>query len=236
MIFGVALLVAGFFAWLGSRLGFYGSWILLWNLVLSAYMGVFLTPMLVALIPQAAAAQNGYALTAIGVFAATLLLAYGISIAVLRGRLIAEFDWAWDTFGGGLLGFLAGFLACGFWAFSLCLTPYAQTDSCKRLGLDVESQRATLSYVTGWCGMLHFVVSSTDAPLTARQAVTALLDEGSAPVVGAYMRTGSGEADPATPGTPADEAPAVDPPQPAMGVPRDGGSDPPPEAIQPGGR
>ena len=37
MIFGVALLVAGFFAWLGSRLGFYGSWILLWNLVLSAW-------------------------------------------------------------------------------------------------------------------------------------------------------------------------------------------------------
>ncbi len=212
MVFCLALLVAGLFAWIGSRLGFYGTWILLCNLVLAAYMGVFLTPMVVAMIPQAASASDGYGLTLTAVFATTLLLAYGIAFGVLRGRLVARFSWAWDTFGGGLIGFLAGFLVWGFWSFSLCLTPYAQTDSCKRLGLDVESQRATISYVCGWCGLLHFFVSSSDGPLSAREAMTALLDEGGAPVVGAYKAT------PAAKVGEEDEAAAAEPDGDAAGV------------------
>ncbi len=47
MIFWLAVLVGGLFAWIAVQIGFYAAWIMFFNLLLSAYVAIFLTPVLV---------------------------------------------------------------------------------------------------------------------------------------------------------------------------------------------
>lgn len=42
MVFWIAILVGGAFVWLGVRMGFYQSWCLLFNIVVSIYLAIFL--------------------------------------------------------------------------------------------------------------------------------------------------------------------------------------------------
>ncbi|NUQ61440.1 MAG: hypothetical protein HUU20_03060 [Pirellulales bacterium] len=177
------------------------------NLILSAYMGIFLTPVAIAALPGGASTPYDHVLTLVSISAATLLIGLGICSAVLRGRLRSEFSPTWDLFGGGLLGFLAGFLTGSFLAFLLCLTPYAQTESGRRLGLDAASQQATIGYLSGWCGLLNSIVSSSDAPST-RDVVRALVERATAPPEAAP--TGETGVETGMEAVPADTAPAPD--------------------------
>ncbi len=180
MVFWIAVLVGGLFAWGAVQVGFYASCIMLFNLVLSAYLAIFLGPMILDGIPATTDTPYGYALVLLTVAIATLVTAYGICYACLSGRLRIEFPKVFDNLAAGLLGFLGGFLVSSFVTFALSLTPLREMDALKPLGLDAVSQRgsrsAIRSYLCGWCDVLHAFVSSSDAGVTSEDAVGSLLD------------------------------------------------------------
>jgi hypothetical protein len=175
MVFWLAILVGGLFAWIAVQIGFYGAWILFFNLLLSAYMAVFIAPVVVANIPAATAIPGyGYALTLMSIAIATLFIAYGISYACLSGQLRVGFPKVCDNVGAGVLGFLSGFLVCSFLGFAFSLTPLAQLDLCKTLQLDAPSQTANTDYVCFWCNRLHSFVAASRSNVTAQRAVEQL--------------------------------------------------------------
>lgn len=176
MVFWGAVLIGGLFAWAAAQVGFFASWIMLFNLVLSAYLAIFVGPLILDSIPATTDTPYGYALVLLTVGIATLVTSYAICYTCLSGRLRVEFPHLMDKIGAGVLGFLGGFLVTSFLGFAVSLTPLPEMDSLKPLGLDAASQRATRSYICWWCDVLHGFVGSSDAGVTSADAVASLLE------------------------------------------------------------
>ena len=140
MIFWLAVATGGLFAWIAVQIGFYATWILFFHLLLAAYAAIFLTPVIIANVPDATTTDYGYALIFVGVAVATLCIGYGICFACLMGQLRVEFPKIFDGIGAGLLGFQVGFLLLSFLSFTLCLTPLAKSDLFKTVGLDARAK------------------------------------------------------------------------------------------------
>jgi hypothetical protein len=181
MIFWLAVLVGGLFAWIAVRIGFSATWIMFFNLLVAVYVAIFLAPVVIVDIPAATAIPGyGYALTLMSIAVATLFITYGTCYACLSGQLHVEFPRFLDTIVAGLLGFLAGFLIWSFLTFAFCLTPLSQIEFCKRLGLDAQSQAAHTSYVCWWCNRVHSFVSYLGDESTSQQAVAVLIEKATA--------------------------------------------------------
>ena len=58
MVFWIAILSGVLFAWLAVRLGFYATWILLFNVLLSIYVAIFLAPLVVDFAPSSGRAAS----------------------------------------------------------------------------------------------------------------------------------------------------------------------------------
>lgn len=187
MVFWVAVLIGGLFAWAAAQVGFFASWIMLFNLVLSAYLAIFVGPLIVDSIPATTDTAYGYALVLLTVGIATLVTSYAICYACLSGRLRVEFPHLMDKIGAGILGFLGGFLVSSFLGFAVSLTPLPEMDSLKSLGLDAGSQRATRSYICWWCDVLHGFVGSSDSGVTSEEVVASLLERVAPPPEQVYQ-------------------------------------------------
>src|SRR5512138_186406 len=122
MVFWAAVAIGGMFAWAAVQVGFYASWIMLFNLVLSAYLAIFLGPLIFDSVPATTDTPYGYALVLLTVGIATLVTAYAICYTCLSGRLRVEFPGLFDSIAAGFLGFLAGFLVSSFVGFAVSLT------------------------------------------------------------------------------------------------------------------
>jgi hypothetical protein len=181
MVFWIAVVIGGIFAWAAVQVGFFASWIMLFNMVLSAYLAIFLGPLILDSVPATTDTPYGYALVLLTVGIATLVTAYAICYTCLSGRLRVEFPGMFDSIAAGFLGFLAGFLVSSFVGFAVSLTPLPEMDSLKPLGLDASSQRATRSYLCWWCDVLHGFVGSSDSSVTSAEAVALLLERVSPP-------------------------------------------------------
>jgi hypothetical protein len=180
MVFWMAVAVGGVFAWIAVQIGFYATWILFFHLLLSAYVAIFLTPVIIANVPAATTTDYGYALILMSVAIATLCIAYGICFACLTGHLRVEFPKIFDGIVAGLLGFQAGFLVLSFLAFTFCLTPMSKANFCKTLGFDAQSQKSNISFMCWWCDRIHGLVSCP-GPQPCSKDEVALLEKTAAP-------------------------------------------------------
>jgi hypothetical protein len=171
MVFWLAVLTGALFAWNAVRIG-------LFNLVLAAYMAIFLSPSAIESIPAATAIPDyGFALTVMSIAIATMFFAYGTCYACLSGRFYIQFPKICDTIGAGFLGFLSGFFVLSFLTLVFSLTPLAKLDSVKSFGFDAQSQETNISYVCWWCDRLHSFVSPFGDETTGWQSVDLLLEK-----------------------------------------------------------
>lgn len=176
MVFWLAVLAGGLFAWYAIKLGFYDMWVMLFNIVVSIYVAVFLAPVIADIVPAAGSIPFGNALTLLAVAAATFLILYGISYTFITGQFSVTFPKVFDILFAGLLGFLAGFLVLSFAAFIICVTPISQNKFASDIGLNRQSQQANISYIGWWCDLVHNIVASKDNRYSAEQAVNWCLD------------------------------------------------------------
>ncbi len=117
MIFWAGILVGVCFAWFTSKMGFYQTWAMVFNIVISIYVAIFLAPVIADAVPAATDTAYGYALILIAVAIGTLVTLQGITYALFTGQFIATFPRVFNTVGGGILGFLGriSYLEfCGF--------------------------------------------------------------------------------------------------------------------------
>jgi hypothetical protein len=145
------------------------------NIVISVYVAVFLTPVIADAVPAAGETTYGHALTLIATAAGILVILYAISHTFLTSRFSVSFPKICENLLAGLLGFLAGFLVFSFAAFLICLTPIREHAFVNKVGLDTPSQQANISYICWWCDLVNAVVSSEDNELTGKQAFRELL-------------------------------------------------------------
>jgi glucan phosphoethanolaminetransferase (alkaline phosphatase superfamily) len=175
MVFWLAILAGAFFAWFAVKIGFYETWVMLFNTVISIYIAIFLTPVIVDIITAAGDTSYGNALTLIATAIGTFMILYGISYALLTDQNRISFPRIFDILFTGLLGFLAGFLVLSFAALLICVTPISQNKFVKEAGLSRQSQQANISYICFWCDFVNSMVSSRNNGLTSEQAINKLL-------------------------------------------------------------
>jgi hypothetical protein len=175
MVFWLAILVGAFFAWFAVKIGFYETLVMLFNIVISIYIAIFLTPVIVDIVSAAGDTSYGNALTLIATAIGTFVILYGISYALLTGQFRVTFPRIIDIPFTGMLGFLAGFLVLSFVALLICVTPISQNKFVKEAGLSRQSQQANISYICLWCDFVNSIVSSRNNGLTSEQAINKLL-------------------------------------------------------------
>jgi len=177
MVLWIAVAAGGLFAWMAVRIGFFASWIMFFNLLLAAYMGIFLGPVIIASVPATTDSPYGHALVLLSTATAALLVGYAACYACLAGRIRIEFPRVFDSLAAGVLGFLSGFLVWGFVSMSICLTPLPEEDFCRHLGFDSQSQKTNTAFVCWWCDRLHAFVSSSEVEVTSAETVELLQEE-----------------------------------------------------------
>ena len=177
MVFWAGILAAAFFAWLAVKVGFYETWTMLFNIVISIYLSVFLTPVITTMVPAAGDTAYGNALTLMTVAVGAFLILHGVSYSFLTGRFSVWFPQPIDNVGSGLLGFLAGFLVWSFLALVISVSPASQTSFARDIGLASTVERTNVPYVAWWCDLINTVVATGDNKRITCAAIDRLLQQ-----------------------------------------------------------
>jgi len=170
MVFWIAILAGGLFAWLAVRMGFYETWILLFNVVVSMYVGIFLAPAVVELTPATGGlASYGTALSMVVLAGGCFAILQGLSFVFLTGQFNIPFPRLLDIVLSGLLGFVAGFLALSFLALIVTASPLTERKLVGTLGFDRQSQKTNIACVAWCCDRVH-ALTRFEADASATQA------------------------------------------------------------------
>ena len=177
MVFWIAILTGVLFVWLAVRMGFYEMWVLLFNIVVSLYVAIFLAPVVAEFAPGGDGLSSyGTALSMIVLAGGCFAILQGLSYVFLTGQFNIPFPRVFDIVFSGGLGFLAGFLVLSFVALVLTTTPLAEHDIVRTLGLSSESQRTNLSCIAWCCNRVHSIASADNRENATEAAVQRLFE------------------------------------------------------------
>jgi hypothetical protein len=174
MAFWFGILVGGFFAWYAVGVGFYETWTMLFNIIISVYLAVFLRSVIVN-IPAVSDTPYTNALTMLAIAIASFAILQGITYTFLTGQFKVSFPRIFNTLGTGFLGFLAGFLLWNFVSFLIFITPISQDTFMKGFGFKDQFRQSNVSYLSRWCNLVNTVVSSRGSKITSEEAISGLL-------------------------------------------------------------
>ena len=154
MMFWITLLLSLLFAYIGARRGFYEMLVFAFNLGLSVYLGLFLTPCLVTTIPATLDIPGGLPLTLLLLSLMIFLILFGVSFLLFTGQFTVPFPKILDVLASSLIGFLSGFFLISFLCLILTMIPTPQVPDTLN-GIDMGSNRGMLRIV---CDSIHALV------------------------------------------------------------------------------
>jgi hypothetical protein len=177
MMFWIAILAGALFVWLAVRVGFYETWVLFFNILVSIYVSVFLTPILAELVPAPGGGTAYHvALCMIVLAGGCFAVLQGLSFVFLTGQYHIPFPRVFDILLSGILGFAAGFLLLSFVALVLTTTPLAENKIVGVFGLGKQSQQANLACISRCCGLIHSFAGFHDTGNTTGAAIQRLME------------------------------------------------------------
>lgn len=177
MVFWIAILAGALFVWLAVRLGFFETWGLLFNIVISIYVAIFLAPTVAAYAPTTGNLSPycvGLSMAVLGVGCFALL--YGVSYVFLTSQYCVPFPKLLDVLAAGGMGFLAGFLILSFAALVVTATPLAQHELVSSMGFNAESEGANIGCIAWCCDLVHSVVGPDHEAKASEAAILRLLE------------------------------------------------------------
>jgi hypothetical protein len=178
MAFWIAILIGILFAWLAVQRGFFESLILLFNIVISIYVAIFLAPVIADLTPAIeGAAAFKIALTLLVLGGGCFALLFGISFVLLTGQFHIAFARVLDIVVAGALGFASGFLAWSFIALIVTTTPLSDHWLVRHAGLSREAAQPNVAGMAWCCDLVHSIAGIDPAGNPTQTAVSRLLEE-----------------------------------------------------------
>ncbi len=174
MTFWIGILVGVLFSYFAIKIGFYEMWILMFNIVISVFLGIFLGPT-ISNIPVVADAPFCNILSILTITAAAFMILHGISYVFFTGQFSVSFPRIFNVLGAAFLGFLAGFLVWCFATILVCTSPISQNRFVKGVGFGGHFQQVSISYLSWWGDLVNKAVYSQDNRQTTQQLVSELL-------------------------------------------------------------
>jgi hypothetical protein len=175
MGFWIGILFGALFVYIAVKIGFYETWILFFNLVVSIYLAIFSRPLIEQFLPIAGETRYGDALVILAVAIGAFLLLYGISYVFFLSQFNVPVPRMLDLVGSGFLGFWAGLL---IWSFAIVLisaTPIYQSSFLQSIGFTEkfkeELQKTNVSYMSWWTNKINNLVSYKSNYLSTEELV-----------------------------------------------------------------
>lgn len=158
MIFWAGILISLAIAAVASKKGLYESWAILFNVIISVYLSITLSGVLIELLSL----DNSRTASAIVMLAAALVcfgILYGLAYIIFLSQFEVKFPKIIDLAGGGFLGFLAAFLAWSLIIFVILTSPLGKKKPFSSLitASDVKSSKS-VAYIQWWTGKIDSVV------------------------------------------------------------------------------
>jgi hypothetical protein len=175
MVVWIGILVGALFAWFAVKTGFYETWAMLFNIIISVYLGIFLGPVLVDIVPGAADTPYSSILAMLSSAIAAFLILHCISYTFLTGQFSVTFPSIFNSLGAAFLGFLAGFLVWSFATVLICISPISQNSFVRGLGFGGASQQTNLSNLSWWCNLVHKAAASGNGKISCEEQIARLL-------------------------------------------------------------
>jgi len=175
MLFWAGILIGIFFAWAAAKMGFYETWAMLFNTIISIYLAIYLRPTIADTVPAAGNSPYGDALVMIAVAIVFFLILHGMSYTFFTGQFTISFPRIFDTLGAGLLGFLGGFLVWSFICFLIWITPISQNNFVKEVGFGAQSEQRYVAYISRCCNLVNRVVASHNESSSTEAVLGGLL-------------------------------------------------------------
>ena len=175
MIFWAAILAGVISTWLAIRKGFFETMVMFFNIVISVYVSIFLTPVIIKLFPAANDTSYGNSLSLMVIAIGTFMVLYGIAYVFLTGQFKVKFPKIFEIIFAGLFGFFIGFLILSFAAFVMTVTPISQNRFISQIGFNKQSQQANISYICMWCDLVNKVAASPDEKITCESIMDDLI-------------------------------------------------------------
>lgn len=175
MALWVGILVGVVFAWLAIKKGLYETWALVFNIVISIYLAIFLRPTIVDIAPAAGDTAYSNAATVLAIAIAAFLVLHGISYTFLTGHFKVPFPKILDIPAAGFLGFFAGFLLASFVSLLISITPISENTFVKGIGLVGQFEQTNKPVICWWGNLVNSVVARQDNKVTCEQAINELL-------------------------------------------------------------
>ncbi|MHC4754001.1 MAG: CvpA family protein [Planctomycetota bacterium] len=170
----IGILIGLFAAWLASKVGFFDTLTVLFNMITAAYTAIFLRSTVVGLLDLG---QGGYstviALVAVG--GGTFAILYGISFLLITGQFKVTFPKIMDISLGSITGFLMGLLIWSFIALVICAAPFSQSGTIKAIGFD--SEKMSFSYISFWGDFVNTFAGSSDNDKSTKEMIGQIFSE-----------------------------------------------------------
>lgn len=125
MIFWFAVLIGVGGVVIGVKKRLFPMWAVLFNMLVSIYLGVMLSPLAVELIFGSESSGYHKAGCVGGIAVAVFAILQTIAICWLTGKFSVSFPRLFNNIGSGFLGFFSGYLAVTFLFFVVCLMPFS---------------------------------------------------------------------------------------------------------------
>ena len=126
MIFWFAVVAGVIFAVIGIRKSFFPMWAMLFNILVSIYLSIMLSPLIVQIRPDMD--QLRYYLAAC--VAVIAVMAF-IILQVIKTSFLAQISESlcprfFDNVGAAILGFLSGYVVFSFVFLAVCIMPFSE--------------------------------------------------------------------------------------------------------------
>jgi len=175
MVFWLGILFAMFFAWFAFKIGFYETWALVFNIVVSVYLAVFVGPLILKMVPAADDTPYATILAMVSTAVAVFLILESISYSLITSQFGVTFPKVLDMLGGPALGFAGGFLVWSFVFLLICMSPLCRNKLVRAISFNAEAKAATTSNICWWCNAVHRFVAFEYGEQTVKREVNKLL-------------------------------------------------------------
>lgn len=177
MIFWIGILIAVFCAWMAVKMGFYGMWALMFNIVVSIFLSVELYPVFGKLVPASSETDYGAVFTIIAIAVGVFVVIQGASYSFIVGQFKVSFPVIFDNVLSGVLGFLAGFLLWSFITFLIVVSPVSEGSFMKKIELSSQVEKSTVPYMCWWCDFVGDFVRQKDKEGSSKDAVEGIMSQ-----------------------------------------------------------
>jgi len=171
----IGILIGLGFAFYGFRRGFYDMWVILFNIAISLYLGIFLWPTITEYFPLLEKTSLHIAMTVLITSTIVFTILQSLASLLLIGQFAVILPKILDSLGAAILGFLTGMLLWSFVSLVITLTPVYEKDFVKELGFTGYSEASKATHLLWWGDFVNTFTGSSGNVHSTEDVINELL-------------------------------------------------------------